>query len=87
MNSAGQLISNRLDNESRILNWTRCIVEEAYSSMDLEDWETVPSLDPVGLGLAVIRLWSRLFRKNTQWPFINVLGESLEKYLTLIRPG
>ncbi|QMW45760.1 hypothetical protein G4B11_009215, partial [Aspergillus flavus] len=78
---------NLSDNESRILNWTRCIVEEAYSSMDLEDWETVPSLDPVGLGLAVIRLWSRLFRKNTQWPFINVLGESLEKYLTLVRPG
>ncbi|KNG84582.1 C2H2 type zinc finger domain protein [Aspergillus nomiae NRRL 13137] len=78
---------NLSDNESRILNWTRCIVEEAYSSMDLEDWETVPSLDPASLGLAVIKLWSRLFRKNTQWPFINVLGESLEKYLTLIRPG
>ncbi|KAF7587986.1 hypothetical protein BBP40_006463 [Aspergillus hancockii] len=75
------------DNESRILNWTRAIVEEAYSSMDLEEGELVPSLDPGGLGVAVIKLWSRLFRKNTQWPFINILGESLEQYLALIRPG
>ncbi|KAF5858885.1 hypothetical protein ETB97_003591 [Aspergillus alliaceus] len=75
------------DNESRILNWTRCIVEEAYSSMDLEEGESVPTLDPIGLGLAVIKLWSRLFRKNTQWPFINVLGDSLEKYLALIQQG
>jgi hypothetical protein len=55
--------------------------------MDLEEGETVPSLDPRGLGFAVIKIWSRLFRKNTQWPFINVLGESLEQYLALIRPG
>ncbi|KAE8147879.1 C2H2 type zinc finger domain protein [Aspergillus avenaceus] len=75
------------DNESRILDWTRCIVEEAYSSMEPEEGETIPSLDSGGLGLAVIQIWSRLFRKNTQWPFINVLGESLEKYLTFIRPG
>ncbi|KAE8349117.1 C2H2 type zinc finger domain protein [Aspergillus coremiiformis] len=78
---------NLSDNESRILNWTRCIVKEAYASMDLEECDIVPSLDPGGLGLAVIKLWSRLFRKNTQWPFINVLGESLENYWALIRPS
>ncbi|RHZ61325.1 uncharacterized protein CDV56_105916 [Aspergillus thermomutatus] len=73
------------ENESRILHWTRCIVEEAYASMDLEDGEATPSQDPRSLGYAVIKLWARLFRRNTQWPFINVMGESLEKYLALIR--
>ncbi|THC96406.1 hypothetical protein EYZ11_004103 [Aspergillus tanneri] len=75
------------DNESRILYWTKCIVEEAYASMDLEEGETLPGPDPTSLGFAVIKLWARLFRKNTQWPFINILGESLEKYLALIQPG
>ncbi|PWY96412.1 C2H2 type zinc finger domain protein [Aspergillus sclerotioniger CBS 115572] len=75
------------ENESRILHWTRCIVQEAYESMDLDEGEAFPSQDPSSLGLAVIKLWARLFRKNTQWPFINVLGESLERYLALIRPG
>ncbi|KAG2414463.1 hypothetical protein HFD88_003654 [Aspergillus terreus] len=73
------------DNESRILHWTRCIVEEAYSSMDLEEGESPPGLDPGSLGIAVIKLWARLFKKNTQWPFINVMGESLERYLDIIR--
>ncbi|PYH48759.1 uncharacterized protein BP01DRAFT_379163 [Aspergillus saccharolyticus JOP 1030-1] len=73
-------------NESRILHWTRCIVKEAYDSLDLDKEETYPGSDPTSLGLAVIQLWARLFRKNTQWPFINVMGESLERYLDLIRP-
>ncbi|KAI2960949.1 transcriptional regulator family: C2H2 zinc finger and Fungal Specific TF [Aspergillus niger] len=67
------------ENENRILHWTRCIVQEAYESMDLDEGESFPSQDPGSLGLAVIKLWARLFRKNTQWPFINVLGESLER--------
>ncbi|RAL12717.1 uncharacterized protein BO97DRAFT_344271 [Aspergillus homomorphus CBS 101889] len=73
-------------NESRILHWTRCIVQEAYDSLDLDREEIFPGLDPTSLGLAVIQLWARLFRKNTQWPFINVMGEGLERYLDLIRP-
>ncbi|KAJ5223632.1 hypothetical protein N7468_008174 [Penicillium chermesinum] len=75
------------DNESRILRWTQCIVEEAYSSIDLEDESEAPqNLEPAALGMAVLRLWARLFRRNTQWPFINTLGESLELYRTMIRP-
>lgn len=54
--------------------------------MDLEEGEALPGQDPASLGAAVIKLWARLFRKNTQWPFINTLGESLEKYLVLVRP-
>lgn len=74
-----------LENESRILRWTRCIVEEAYSSIDLEDdSETPPNLEPAALGMAVLRLWARLFKRNTQWPFINILGQSLEQYMATI---
>ncbi|KAI3004098.1 transcriptional regulator family: C2H2 zinc finger and Fungal Specific TF [Aspergillus niger] len=75
------------ENENRILHWTRCIVQEAYESMDLDEGESFPSQDPGSLGLAVIKLWARLFRKNTQWPFINVLGESLERGISLAMTG
>ncbi|KAJ5689182.1 hypothetical protein N7462_003574 [Penicillium macrosclerotiorum] len=73
------------ENESRILRWTQCIVEEAYSSIDLEDESEAPrNLEPSTLGMAVLRLWARLFRRNTQWPFINILGQSLEQYMAMI---
>ncbi|KAJ5795128.1 hypothetical protein N7457_001727 [Penicillium paradoxum] len=72
------------ENEIRILRWTRCIVEEAYSSIDIDEEETPPDLEPASLGLAVLKLWARLFGTNTQWPFINVLGQSLEQYMSMI---
>ena len=55
--------------------------------MDVEDDEVLPNLEPASLGLAVIKLWSRLFLKNTQWPFINILGESLKQYLAMLQSG
>ncbi|CAG8900187.1 unnamed protein product [Penicillium egyptiacum] len=72
------------ENETRILRWTRCIVEEAYSSIDTDDGEAPPDLEPASLGVAVLKLWARLFGTNTQWPFINVLGRSLQEYITMI---
>lgn len=77
--------SSLSENESRILRWVQCIVEEAYSSIDMEDESQAPSnLEPTFLGMAVLNLWARLFRRNIQWPFINVLGQSLERYMTMI---
>ncbi|RDW72889.1 hypothetical protein BP6252_06796 [Coleophoma cylindrospora] len=32
------------------------------------------------LSLAVVKIWARFFKNNVQWPFINVMGESLELY-------
>lgn len=82
---ADYLLMTLAENESRILRWTRCIVEEAYSSIDIEDEsETPPNLEPAALGMAVLRLWARLFKRNTQWPFINCLGQSLEQYMSMI---
>ncbi|KAJ5653267.1 hypothetical protein N7490_000270 [Penicillium lividum] len=73
------------ENESRILRWTQCIVEEAFSSIDLDDEsEAPPNLEPASLGMAVLRLWARLFKRNAQWPFINTLGQSLERYMAMI---
>lgn len=55
--------------------------------MDLDERDTLPNMEPSSLGFAVIKLWSRLFCRNTQWPFINVLGQSLERYLSMILAG
>jgi hypothetical protein len=85
-NTQVRLNTNSLEteNESRILRWTRCIIEEAYSSIDTDEGEAPPNLEPASLGMAVLKLWARLFSTNTQWPFINVLGQSLEQYMTMI---
>jgi hypothetical protein len=40
----------------------------------------VPS-EPFTLGVAVLNIWSRFFRGNTQWQFVVNLGLSLEKYI------
>lgn len=55
--------------------------------MDLPEGEGLSNLEPHTLGYAVIKIWARLFCRNTQWPFINVLGQSLEKYLAMIQAG
>ncbi|KAI3547493.1 hypothetical protein CABS01_11122 [Colletotrichum abscissum] len=74
------------DSEDRILHWVRCIVEEAYDVVDFEDDEpeTSTDRDPASLSLAVLRIWAHFFKSNTQWPFINIIGKSLEKYRELL---
>ncbi|KAK2051947.1 hypothetical protein LY76DRAFT_366205 [Colletotrichum caudatum] len=70
------------DSEDRILHWVRCIVEEAYDVVDFEDdGPKMPTdRDPASLSLAVLEIWAHFFKSNTQWPFINIIGKSLEKY-------
>ncbi|KAI8313145.1 Zinc finger protein klf1 [Colletotrichum sp. SAR11_240] len=74
------------DSEDRILHWVRCIVEEAYDVVDFDDDEPEVGVDrdPASLSLAVLRIWAHFFKSNTQWPFINMIGESLEKYRELL---
>ena len=60
-------------------------MQEAYDSIDLEEDERIPDLEPYSLGIAVIKLWARYFSRNTQWPFINTMGESLERYVAMIQ--
>ncbi|KAL1854833.1 hypothetical protein Daus18300_011349 [Diaporthe australafricana] len=77
------------DSEDRILHWVRCIVEEAYDVVDFEDEEPGLSTDrdPASLSLAVLKIWAHFFKSNTQWPFINIIGNSLEKYRELLIRG
>ena len=73
--------------ERRIIHWVKCIVEEAYAVVDFDEERelTVPR-EPYQLGIAVLHIWCRFFRGNTQWKFVNNLGESLELYTrTLVR--
>ena len=72
--------------ERHILHWVRRIIKEAYAVIDFDEPEArdgamvVPS-EPFALGLAVLNIWSRFFRGNTQWQFVVNLGLSLEKYI------
>lgn len=74
----------------------RCIVEEAYDVVDFDESEAEAgagqsrrrlSLDPQGLGLAVLKIWAHFFKSNTQWPFINIIGASLERYREMLIRG
>lgn len=77
--------------EERILHWVRCIVEEAFDVVDFEEEEERESglgLDhPQGLSLAVLKIWAHFFKSNTQWPFINIIGASLERYREMLMRG
>ena len=74
------------DSEDRILHWVRSVVEEAYAVVDFEDEadNSTDFRDPGQLGLAVLRVWAHFFKRNAQWPFINILGMSLEQYRDML---
>lgn len=76
----------RTDSEDRILHWVRSIVEEAYTVVDFdEDSEALMDFrDPGNLSFAVLKIWAHFFKSNTQWPLINIMGESLEKYRSIM---
>lgn len=75
-----------IDSEDRILHWVRSVVEEAYAVVDFENETDISTdfRDPRKLGLAVLRVWAHFFKSNAQWPFINILGVSLEQYRQML---
>lgn len=75
----GLLLSNQ-ESEGRILHWVGCIVEEACDVVDLGDEEAEFHTDPESLSRAVLQIWAHFFMRNAQWPFINIMGESLRLY-------
>lgn len=80
------LAEHDLGSELRILHWVRCIIKEAYAVVDFEetegvDGELVVPDEPFALGIAVLNIWCRFFRGNTQWQFVVNLGLSLEIYM------
>ncbi|CAG8214148.1 unnamed protein product [Penicillium olsonii] len=72
------------DSEDRIMYWVRCIIEEAYSVVDFYPTEFIDFRNPLNLSFAVLQLWAHFFKSNTQWPLINILGQSLEKYREIL---
>jgi len=84
------------DGEDRILHWVRYIVDEACAVVDFDedvgDHTFLASANPHRAGpshlaLSVLRIWSHFFKGNTQWPFINMIGESLQLYRELLLTG
>ncbi|KAL7908450.1 fungal-specific transcription factor domain-containing protein [Trichoderma velutinum] len=78
------------ENENRILRWVNAIVQEAISYLDIDKADISMDIDisrPYTLGLAVSRLWARLFMHNVQWPFINIIGQGLQKYTETLHTG
>ncbi|KAF4556451.1 Hypothetical protein D9617_1g083290 [Elsinoe fawcettii] len=67
--------------ERHIIQWVQCIVKEAYAVVDFEEAELPMPTEAFDLGLAVLRIWSRFLKTNTQWQFVAVLGQSLEKLM------
>lgn len=47
----------------------------------------MPPTEPGRLSLAVLKIWAHFFKSNTQWPFINIIGKSLEKYREILQRG
>ncbi|KAH8673803.1 hypothetical protein BX600DRAFT_456221 [Xylariales sp. PMI_506] len=74
------------ENEERILHWVRCVVEEAVAVVDFEETEQLHGKDPGSLSLTVLIIWTHFFKSNTQWPFINLIGASLERYMFTLLP-
>ncbi|RNJ52552.1 hypothetical protein D7B24_003330 [Verticillium nonalfalfae] len=74
------------DSEDRILHWVWCIVDEACMSVDFvaEEYNGAIEREPRSLGLAVLMIWAHFFKSNTQWPFINVMGQALQEYRKLV---
>ncbi|RMZ31208.1 hypothetical protein D0859_04691 [Hortaea werneckii] len=77
----------RPESEERILHWARCIVEEAYATVDFDTpWTDANDMHaPKSLSLGVLQIWTHFFTTNRQWPFINIIGQGLKKYSDMLR--
>lgn len=87
------MLTRRTDGEDRILHWVRYIVDEACAVVDFEEdihehallaYTSPHRASPSHLAVSVLRIWSHFFKGNTQWPFINMIGESLHLYQELL---
>ncbi|PYI09615.1 hypothetical protein BO78DRAFT_427293 [Aspergillus sclerotiicarbonarius CBS 121057] len=67
------------EHETRLLNWIRRIVEEGRASLD-DDGPASENLDCYQLAYFVVTLWARIMHGNAQWPFVDIIGQSLDLY-------
>lgn len=68
--------------ETKVLNFVRQMVEETHFSTAAEPQEE--DVSGRHLGAAVVRLWAKLFRSDTIWPMIDIIGRSLIVYAEMV---
>ncbi|KAL6810276.1 hypothetical protein J3E69DRAFT_350117 [Trichoderma sp. SZMC 28015] len=75
-------MSNPLEpNESRILSSVESVIKEAVDSADWEHTDT-PSWfqGPRHMGIAVLKVWSKIFSEKSAWAITVHVGECLNEY-------
>ncbi|KAE8418361.1 hypothetical protein BDV36DRAFT_161311 [Aspergillus pseudocaelatus] len=80
------------EGEQRLLLWTSEIVSETSIHPMRARTAAGPSnpggeLDPFRLGLYVVQIWARIFKGNTSWRLVNILGESLDILVSMMENG
>ncbi|KAK8232393.1 hypothetical protein HDK90DRAFT_308533 [Phyllosticta capitalensis] len=78
--------------EQEITSWILRIVKEAAGSLDnmtqVGTSHSLPQDQLSLLGVAVVEIWMRQFEhSNTAWSIVEVVGESLSHYVSLLRQG
>jgi hypothetical protein len=77
------LISNFLSKayERHILSSAESVIKEARDSADWEDVDTSSwCQNPREMGLAVLKIWSKVFSERSAWAIIVHVGECLNEY-------
>ncbi|OJI82835.1 hypothetical protein ASPTUDRAFT_56838 [Aspergillus tubingensis CBS 134.48] len=78
------------ESEERLLLWVRRIVAEAPVHPNQVLPAAVDSRaepDPFHLGLRVVQIWAKIFKGNTSWRLVNILGESLDLLASMMENG
>ncbi|PLB50823.1 hypothetical protein P170DRAFT_455226 [Aspergillus steynii IBT 23096] len=80
------------ESEQRLLLWTSRIVAEApvhpiQARTARGSSGSGEELEPFRLGLCVIQIWAKIFKGNTSWRLVNILGESLELLASMMQNG
>ncbi|PWY85594.1 hypothetical protein BO83DRAFT_443514 [Aspergillus eucalypticola CBS 122712] len=67
------------EHERLLLGWIQRVVDEGRSSVDFEI-DFLDNRDCNQLASFVVKLWARIMRGNEQWPFVDLIGQSLQLY-------
>ena len=81
------VIIDYLESEQRLLLWTSRIVAEAPVYPNAEPHQPSAEPDPFQLSLSVLQIWTKIFKGNTSWRLVNILGESLELLVSMMQDG
>jgi hypothetical protein len=76
------------ESEKYVLDCLRQVLTEAAASADWGDTDTSLWLKGAfHMGLAVLRIWSRVFSNSSAWPITVTIGKSLTIYADAYENG